>query len=160
MLAVSSQTFEDSCRIAQRNSLESATLSLNLFQGFILSFFFFGWKGCEKRSPPAFTPHHCYHHPLLSSQLLLHAARFTHLLFVRHKADYTFEHSYSSKKRIERIGKGQVTMQILVSSSENLKEELDIFWKMSIVGWKKSVSLSCLCISWSQQPVSSGYHED
>lgn len=52
MLAVSSQTFEDSCRIAQRNSLESATLSLNLFQGFILIFFFLGEKDVKSEAPP------------------------------------------------------------------------------------------------------------
>lgn len=121
MLAVSSQTFEDSCRMAKRNSLESATLSLNLFQGFILRFVFvfFGEMDVKSEAPPSPPP------PFLSSQLLPLAASFPHLLFVRHKADYTFQHSYSSKriqkerKKKESLGKCpcQVTMQIPVRAA-------------------------------------------
>lgn len=131
MLAVSSQTFEDSCRIAQRNSLESATLSLNLFQGFILSFFFFlGEKDVKSEAPP-FLPTIATTTPfsLLSSfymQLDSHTCFLFDTKLITLLSTAILQ-KQKNKTRIERIGKGQVTMQILVSRSENLKEGLDIF---------------------------------
>lgn len=113
MLAVSSQTFEDRCRMAKRNSLGSVTLRWNLFLGFIIRLLFppfFFKKGKKIKNPSFPSSFRCLHMlSFLPFKLLSHAASFihTHLLFVQRKADYPFQRSNSSKKRCS-----QVTMQI------------------------------------------------
>lgn len=139
MLAVSSQTFEDSCRMAKRNSLESATLSLNLFLGFMLQVFFFfllffwGWNGCKKQTPLLPIPLVC--HPLrfslLSSfpmQLASHTPAFCSTQSWLHFS------AIPRKKKKEKKGDCQVTMQITGKAAWIFFKEyfLGIFWEIQL----------------------------
>lgn len=111
--------------MAKRNSLESATLSLNLFRGIYPQFLFFGGGELEtsRSITTPFSP--------------LSSCSFTHLLFVRHKADYTFQRRYSSKNGEEKkrtpwkVSLSGIYAYLSDSVADNLKGQSDIFWEMS-----------------------------
>lgn len=142
MLAVSSQTFEDSCRMAKRNSLESATLSLNLFLGFMLQVFFFfllffwGRNGCKKQTPLLPIPLVC--HPLrfslLSSfpmQLASHTPAFC--------STQSWLHFSAIPRKKKKEKKGDCQVKQLGYFLRN------IFWEYS---GKYSCLLSCQKVRW------------